>query len=324
MGQSASQTSDLELWETTVAEIEEYERQEWAKITPGCCSLAVYWVQMCLCGCELIWRTCFHFLACLFNAPCYVLAELYLTQTGRWSKSLSAQENIDSILQRGGWQTQYHWPLLPFTQLEHHAIWLMMYINYFPPLIWYNLTNPCAPFYADGADVTIYRPAKPGAKEADDCCSCCQCCSCSCLDLCKCNCCDLMFTIGIRYFRSSFFALSGYHALQCGTCCGPCVRGLCYDPCVGADTQRGLCRMCEVDEIRIERWVREAHEAKVKRTHAFFNARPHLMRPGAEMGNVETGHPDPRIERILAQGVPSEPPEQHTMSASSPPSRIGK
>merc|ERR1712226_540784 len=127
--------------------------------------------------------------------------------------------------------------------MRHHLFWMMMYGNDFPLVITHNLRNPLMPVFVDGQDITIYRPAQPGhyhtsvGQGTQDCCQCCTCgccdcrCNCDCCD-CRCNCDDCLVKC-IRYFQNSFLVLSGYHALQCGTLCGPCVRSCCYDPCVG-------------------------------------------------------------------------------------------
>mmetsp|Transcript_107383 Transcript_107383/g.342299 ORF Transcript_107383/g.342299 Transcript_107383/m.342299 type:complete len:330 (-) Transcript_107383:1-990(-) len=307
-------------------EYQEYERQEWNRITPGCFRLAIYWLQTLCCALELPLRILYHGIACLMALPFYELAVLHLQRQGVWSTDMTSQQNFDKVLDVQGRDAQYYWPVLPWTQLEHHSIWFMMFFNYFPPLIQYNLTHPCTPFFVDGSDITIYRPRKPKkqfkASELCPCCpsekggSCCDCCCCGemCDQSCD-NCCLLTFAMGIRYMRSSFVGLSGYHALQCGTLCGPCVRCACYDPCVGGNTERGCCRLCEVDEIRSRRWLREDHVQKLLRTRAFFDAHPHLLRPTDEEFTVAQ-QPDPRIMRAMEQAL-SQPPQQASMEGGS-------
>merc|ERR1712187_331511 len=113
-----------------------------------------------------------------------------------------------------------------------------------------------------------------GPQNLQECCCPDDCCKC---DL-QCDC-GLIEMACIRLFRSSFVFLGGYHALQCGSCFGPCVRPVCYDPCVGKDIESGICRICEIDEIRLKRWARELRADKVARSQAFYDSRPDLMRP---------------------------------------------
>jgi len=317
----------LQLWEKTIAEIDQYEMAEWAKIRPGCLRLAVYWLQMLVCLLEVLIRLPFHGAAFLLAAPCAGLGVLRLRGTVKaWKSDATLEENLRVAKGVLGEGSSYRWPLLPVSQMQHHERWLMMYFSYFPHIIWYNLTHPSMPLFSDGVDISIYRPAKPGTRGSgtgDGCCdcSCCQCCLCCnccsfccggafsgdpCADCCL-GCVHALFVPGQRTFRSSFFALSGFHAFQCGTLCGPCVRPCCYDPCAGGDTDLGTCTLCEVDELRLARWVREAHEGKAKRTAKFFDERPHLLRPDPLMEKVFEGPPDPRVlELLVAASAPAQ------------------
>jgi len=281
--------------------------------------LTLYWIQMVGCSVEMFLRNGYHAVACILALPFYLLAVGYLRRRKLWVATLPAEENLRKAVKIYGKDSQYHWPLLPIEQLSHHQLWFLMFFNYFPSLIWHNLANPGRPFFADGQDVSIYRPKKPKipqrivATTFGDCCheicgvlcnSCCKAC-CSVCD----HCCEMVFTLGIRYFRSSFVCLSGYRALQCGALCGPCVRGCCYDPCVGGKTEQGLCRMCEVDEIRSRRWIREAHGEKMQRTATFFDAHPELMRPDPEYFDVGRGSAESLMARLLLEEC-SPPQEQ--------------
>jgi len=306
MGQSISNHRvPLTLWENTIAQIVDYERQEWEKVTPGNIRLALYWMQMLAGSVEVVFRVAFHATSFFVVLPYYVIAVLYLKHKGMWSEESTHEVNFQRVASSRSPGAERHWPVLPYSQIWHHELWLTMYFNYFPSIISHNLMNPRMPFFVDGRDITIYRPPKPYQPKTSscffDCCDeLCNCCAPDCLGDCS-RCCDLLLSMGLRYLQSSFIALSGYHALQCGTCCGPCIRPCCYDPCVGNDTDRGLCKMCEVDEIRSRRWLREEHEEKAKRSNIFYDKHPDLMRPDAGMTNVSEGTRDPRIAALLGE-----------------------
>eukprot|EP00928_Gymnodinium_smaydae_P046339 TRINITY_DN3086_c0_g1_i1.p1 TRINITY_DN3086_c0_g1~~TRINITY_DN3086_c0_g1_i1.p1 ORF type:complete len:316 (+),score=20.89 TRINITY_DN3086_c0_g1_i1:55-1002(+) len=282
MGQFQSSAEDqkryqvqLKTWKDTIREIDEFERDAWRAVTPGHCRLALYWIQMMLCIFELVPRILFHVASWLITLPFVGLAWFQLSLLGATSESRIVAANTRKA-RTAEKVRAYRWPQLPFTQLQHHGYWIQLYAQPMLSALLHNLAHPCEPIYFDGVDVSIYRPSAPTPPPKDFCDQCCN-------ELCSvdCSCCvDTFEAVAIRVMRCAFFVLSGYHSLQCGSCLGPCVRCWCYDPCVMGDTERGRCRICEVDEIRLARFAREAHEGKVSRTLEFFSARPHLiMRP---------------------------------------------
>mmetsp|Transcript_35643 Transcript_35643/g.81702 ORF Transcript_35643/g.81702 Transcript_35643/m.81702 type:complete len:297 (-) Transcript_35643:63-953(-) len=245
-------------WNATIEAIEAYEKEEWKKITPGTCRLTIYWIQMLGCGCECIFRWGFHGLAWLFAAIWVASDRVYLDIMERVTGMTTVAKNKGERLST--------------KQLAHHQLRIALYGTYLPQVIVHNLQQPWQPFFFDGADVSIFRPGKPRGRR-DDCCDCCQCCRC-CYD-----CCALFDVVGERYIRSSFCCLSGHHSCHCGVCLGPCASEFCYVPCQEVDGYPAICKYCEPEETRIERWMREGHAAKLARTQRFFEARPDLMRP---------------------------------------------
>eukprot|EP00929_Paragymnodinium_shiwhaense_P077651 TRINITY_DN4000_c0_g1_i1.p1 TRINITY_DN4000_c0_g1~~TRINITY_DN4000_c0_g1_i1.p1 ORF type:complete len:344 (-),score=29.39 TRINITY_DN4000_c0_g1_i1:124-1155(-) len=278
---------DLRQWGQTIAEVNEHEKQAWKDATPGPCRLAVYWLQTLLCEVEQVPRMIWHLLNVMLMIPIVFLVSAALQAHSCWKES-RAEGKSQTVQRKDRYRVDrdYESSLLPSRQMNHHMYWFRLYFSAFPTVLHHNLLNPSQPFFADGVDVTLFRPQKPrdprhggggGGGGSSDCCSMGGCCG---PDA---DCCqrlqNRLQAVAIRLIRSSFFFLGGYHSFQCGSCLGPCVRTPCYDPCVGDDTEKGRCMPCEVDEIRLRRWAREAHDAKVARSLAFFDARPSLMRP---------------------------------------------
>lgn len=300
--------ASMKHWSATIHEVEEYELGEWRRLTPGPCRLAIYWVQMLLCLAEAPGRCAFHAVAWCLAMVMATLELVWLTRC--FTQSAVATTDIQTAESAARRPEQE--PLWK-RQVSHHLFWFQAYALHLPRMIFYNLRNPCCPFFADGADITVYRPVPPTAPVSntfEDCCG--KICA-SCLTGCM-ECGHTLEVISIRYLRSSFLSLGGYHALQCGTCLGPCIRPICYDPFVGDDTESGRCAPCEVDAIRIQRWIREAHAAKAARSRAFYEQRPGLLRPPLYMLEAPPGSPkcpsasdDPRTPLL-------EPPKQQALA----------
>jgi len=275
----------LEWYERTIEAIEEHERQQWKKVTPGSARLALYWLQMLVCVLESVPRATFHACAWLVAAVWLglalgtkQLAASLRDLIGRTSSSSNDSiqlSNTDSVQPRQrSWQTS---DLLAARQLRHQAWRLQVYTSLAPEVLVYNLKNPWQPYFADGAEVDIHRPEMPKLRTSwmDDCCQ--EICDCSCQAFCGCL--EYMAKLEVLYFRSNFFALSGCQSFQCGSCLGPCVEPCCYSPCVGQDVNSGFCKACEPEEVRLARWLREAVERKMSRTVSFYSSRPDLLRP---------------------------------------------
>jgi len=268
-------------WSRTIKEIDEHEHKAWKELLPSKCRLAVYWSQMVLCEVELLPRIIFHALAWLLVLPWFGVSILLAALLGEGSKA--------QIVRVSTGRRRMDKEAMPCYQRQfaHHAFWISMYSTQLPQLINYNLQHPCEPFFADSADCRVYRPSQPIRPAPPDA-SCFEgFCRWNCDDVCQ-HGCATVEVILVQYFRCSFFALSGLRSLHCGACLGPCVHTLCYDPCNSDHTESGHCGCCEPDEIRMRRWVRESHEAKVLRSLRFYDERPHLMRPSSSLLAVAT------------------------------------
>lgn len=210
--------------------------------SPNSCCLSLYWCQM-LCGLfELPWRLAHHFCCFAISYPC----------------SLDGREDSEESL-------------CALHNMAHafiaNAYWSLTQVLFF------NLCNPCSPWYAYWDDVSLERPSKPqpptggnarvqeGAKEASQG-GVCPCCSPK-------DCCNFQMDHTNRLFRSAFCALSCYHSCHPALICGP----LCTEP--------GCCVCCEGWHARINRWGREAKEAKERRTNEFYAKTGRVRVPGA-------------------------------------------
>lgn len=205
-------------------------------------------------------------------------------------------------------------PVLAEKQLRHHQWRLQVYTSILPPMLFGNLKDPWQPYFADGVEVGIHRPAKPRhPNQETDCDDCCDC---------ACSCFEHWQEMEVRFFRSQFFVLSGHHSLQCGSCLGPCTTPCCYSPCAGGDVESGSCKCCEPEFVRMARWLREAEERKIQRTVTFFTMRPELMRPSKKiMGDTLDALPPQEGEeeenRAIAPTVPLLAPGQQQVTRSS-------
>mmetsp|Transcript_49052 Transcript_49052/g.116709 ORF Transcript_49052/g.116709 Transcript_49052/m.116709 type:complete len:344 (+) Transcript_49052:128-1159(+) len=324
----ANYQAQLAWWNETITAIEEHEKAEWRKVTPGTCRLMVYWLQMVGCGVECMCRVGFH--GCAWAAALlWFLGELLVFSCAvRVTNAVRKSQAV--TLADYGYKDSESLERVSGRQLRHHQFRLMMYGQYLPQFVWYNLRAPWQPLFLDGADVTLFRPAKP-RKQPQNLQDCfdgiCQWCCEGC-----CDCCPTVVQIGERYIRTSLCCLSGYHSCHCGACCGPCASELCYVPCSDIDGYPSKCRFCEPEETRLERWMREGHEAKLARTRAFFDAYPDLMRPNAlidaeraqkalqDAAEVSTkpALPAPKQQALPPMEAISSGPNQDSSSSSTP------
>mmetsp|Transcript_86478 Transcript_86478/g.242058 ORF Transcript_86478/g.242058 Transcript_86478/m.242058 type:complete len:305 (-) Transcript_86478:229-1143(-) len=256
----------LRWYEETLEAIEAHEREAWKILTPGTARLSLYWIQMLLCVPESLLRIVFHAFAFL-HAAAWLAVMRSAQHVGR--RVCGWFENRPALRSKPK-------PLLAEEQLQHQQWRLRVYAELCPPMLRYNLTNPWEPYFADGYEVSVHRPQKPivrGGGEPVDCFDC----------GCDCRCLEHAEELEVRYFRSSFFVVSGCRSFQCGSCLGPCVGPCCYSPCAGGNAQAGYCKACEPEKVRMLRWLHEAEEAKMRRTSAFFAKRPELMRPSRKL-----------------------------------------